>query len=415
MCDFAAGLVDRVIPRVPARQWVLTVPYGLRVKMAFDPALTSVVLRQFITAVSSWLRRRARRLGIRGALKTGAVTVIQRFNSAVDVSVHYHALFVDGVYTFPSSRKPVFHPTPSPTDEDVARVAAAVFRRVERALADHEPDAAQLRFAESAPILAEVAEAAARGVVATGPRRGRRIIRIRGAPADMDAFVMGRLCAQVEGYNVQAATRLGANDREGLERMARYLARPPIAGDRLSQLDDGRLELRLKRPWRDGTTAFVFTPHELIERLVAIVPRPRVHLTRYFGVLAPAFAARSGIVPTAPQASAPRQPPGDGLPSQPRRPSRFPWASLIWRVFLADVLECGRCGGRMEIVAAVTSNEAVTRILVSLGLPADAPELHSARPPPQTELTFAAAGARADPPAASGFEADPPAHDEFGA
>jgi hypothetical protein len=50
--------------------------------------------------------------------------------------------------------------------------------------------------------------------------------------------------------------------------MARYLARPPIAADRLSQRDDGRLELRLKRPWRDGTTAFLFTPHELIERRV---------------------------------------------------------------------------------------------------------------------------------------------------
>ena len=297
MCDFAAGLVDRVIPHVPVRQWVLTVPHGLRAKMAFDPALTSVVLRQFIAAVSSWLRRRARRVGVRGALKAGAVTVIQRFNSAIDVSVHYHALFLDGVYRFPPGGKPVFHPTPSPTDEDVARVAAAVFRRVERALADREPDAAQRRFVESAPILAAVAEASVRGVVATGPRRGRRIIRIRGAPGEVDAFVMGKLCAQVEGYNVQAATRVPANDREGLERMARYLARPPVATGRLSQLDDGRLELRLKRAWRDGTTSFVFTPHEIIERLIAIVPRPRAHLTRYFGGFAPAFGARSGIVP----------------------------------------------------------------------------------------------------------------------
>jgi GNAT superfamily N-acetyltransferase len=44
-------------------------------------------------------------------------------------------------------------------------------------------------------------------------------------------------------------------------------------------LEDGRFELRLKRPWRDGTTAFVYTPHELLERLGAIVPRPRAHLT----------------------------------------------------------------------------------------------------------------------------------------
>ena len=66
------------------------------------------------------------------------------------------------------------------------------------------------------------------------------------------------------------------------------LARPPIAGNRLTRLDDGRLELQLKRPWRDGMTSFVFTPHELIERLIALVPR-RVHLSRYFG--------KSGVSP----------------------------------------------------------------------------------------------------------------------
>jgi hypothetical protein len=92
--------------------------------------------------------------------------------------------------------------------------------------------------------------------------RGYRVLRVRGVEAEVDAFDMGRLCAQVEGYNVQAATRIAANDREALERMGRYLARPPIATDRLSQMEDGRLELRLKRAWRDGTTAFRFTPHE---------------------------------------------------------------------------------------------------------------------------------------------------------
>ena len=120
---------------------------------------------------------------------------------------------------------------------------------------------------------------------------------------------MGRLCAQIEGYNLQAATRLAANDRDGLERMARYLARPPIPTERLSLRDDGRLELQLKRPWRDGTTAFVFQPRELIERLVVIVSRPRAHLVRYSGVLAPAFAARAQIVPSADKASSRPKPP----------------------------------------------------------------------------------------------------------
>jgi len=408
MCDFAARLSDRVMPRVPVRQWVLTVPHGLRVKLAFDPALTGIVLRELIAAVSSWLRRRARRLGILGALKTGAVTVIQRFNSALDLSVHFHALILDGVYSFPTGRKPVFHPTRAPTDEDVAQVATAVFRRVERKLADRESSGGQERFAENAPLLMAMAEASAKGVVATGPRRGCRIVRIRGAPANVNVFVMGRLCAQIEGYNLQAATRLAANDREGLERMGRYLARPPVATDRLSLLDDGRLELRLKRPWCDGTTSFIFTPHDLIERLVALVPRPRAHLVRYSGVLAPAFAARAQIVPSAEEACLEQGPalPPEGA-EMPKRPGRVPWAPLLWRVFLADVLKCAQCSGRMRIVAAVTSRLEVIRILVSMGLASDPPPLHAARPPPQVELTFE--------DAAPGFEPDPPAPDDFSA
>jgi hypothetical protein len=301
----------------------------------------------------------------------------------------------------------LFHPTPAPTDDDVANVVAATFRRVERKLADREPTARQRRFVEDAPLLVAMADASARGVVATGPRRGRRIVRVRGPSADVDAVVMGRLCAQVEGYNLQAATRVGASDREGLERMGRYLARPPVAADRLSQLEDGRLELRLKRPWRDGTTAFLFTPHELIERLVAQVPRPRAHLTRYHGVLAPAFAGRSQIVPGGTESDVGREPSPDdeedGNATRPRRPGRYPWASLIWRVFLKDVLECTRCSGRMEIITAVTSPEGVARILEHLKLPSVAPAFHPPRPPPQGTLSFEACG----------FEADPPARDDF--
>jgi hypothetical protein len=296
---------------------------------------------------------------------------------------------------------------PSPSDEDVAQVAAAVFRRVERKFARRELAAGQRKFMEDAPLLVALAEASARGVLATGPRRGCRVLRVRGVVAGVDAFVMGRLCAQVEGYNLQAATRIAANDRDGLERMGRYLARPPIATDRLSQLEDGRLELRLKRPWRDGTTAFRFTAHELIERLVAIVPRPRAHLARYHGVFAPAFAARSKIVPSDSNESPPPvRPVAPSGAEAPRRPGRFPWASLIWRVFLQDVLACIRCPGRMAIVAAVTSQPAVTRILIHLGLPTAAPDFHTARPPPQAELLLDAAPA---------FEADPPAPDDLGA
>ena len=64
-----------------------------------------------------------------------------------------------------------------------------------------------------------------------------------------------------------------ASDRERLEHLVKYLARPPIANDRLTELPDGRLALRFKQAWRDGTSHVVFTPHELIERLIPLIPR----------------------------------------------------------------------------------------------------------------------------------------------
>jgi hypothetical protein len=71
-----------------------------------------------------------------------------------------------------------------------------------------------------------------------------------------------------------------ANDRDGLEHLCRYLTRPPIANDRLQELPDGRPALRFKQAWRDGTTHIVFTPHELIGKLIPLIPRPRCHLVK---------------------------------------------------------------------------------------------------------------------------------------
>lgn len=74
--------------------------------------------------------RRARKQGLRGVLKTGAVTVIQRFDSALALKVHFHSLLIDGVYARDRGGRVQFHPVAAPSDEDVAKVAAGVYRRV---------------------------------------------------------------------------------------------------------------------------------------------------------------------------------------------------------------------------------------------------------------------------------------------
>jgi hypothetical protein len=98
-----------------------------------------------------------------------------------------------------------------------------------------------------------MANASVQGLVATGPRRGCRVLRLGRTGEDANAAVIGRRCTDVAGFNVHANTCALANEPERLEILVRYLARPPIANDRLSELPDGRLALKLKQAWRDGT------------------------------------------------------------------------------------------------------------------------------------------------------------------
>ena len=82
-----------------------------------------------------------------------------------------------------------------------------------------------------------------------------------------------------------------ADQRDRLERICRYALRPPVAHDRLQLTDDGQVRLELRRPWADGTTHLLFDPVELLERLAALTPRPRINLILYYGVLAPRAAS----------------------------------------------------------------------------------------------------------------------------
>jgi hypothetical protein len=97
--------------------------------------------------------------------------------------------------------------------------------------------------------------------------------------------------------SLHADVAVPARDRKRLERLCRYVARPPLALDRLEAMPDGRLAYRLKTPWRDGTTHVLMERHELLERLAPLIPPPRAHQVRYHGVLAPCASGRDRVVP----------------------------------------------------------------------------------------------------------------------
>jgi hypothetical protein len=106
----ALNLLDHVLPNVPLRQFVVTVPFPLRFPLAFDGKLLSQVLRIFIDTVAANYRMRLADRGIPGG-KHGAVAVIQRANSDLRCNPHIHAIFLDGLYAPDRDGKGfMFHP-----------------------------------------------------------------------------------------------------------------------------------------------------------------------------------------------------------------------------------------------------------------------------------------------------------------
>jgi len=139
MAETAAHLVDHVFPRVPVRQWVLTLPFDLRARVAFDPKLRQVVLRTTIRAIFAWLRRRARSKGVVEP-RCESVTFEQRFSSDLRLNLHFHVLALDGVFS-ESGAEPIFHEVGAPTEEELNHLAKKIhFKIAAFAIDGGQPD-----------------------------------------------------------------------------------------------------------------------------------------------------------------------------------------------------------------------------------------------------------------------------------
>ncbi len=425
MVETAAWLVDAVIPEVPVRQWVLSLPYRVRVWCAFDADACALVRRVLVRTVSGFYERAARRAGLPRP-RAGAVAFVQRFDSALRVNLHYHVLWLDGVYAWEPGHAPGFVPHGELTDGDVAKLVRVVRDRVRRCLRKlgkwvDDGDAVDGGVAsDGGELLPELAAAAVQGRALLGERAGQRDARV-GRDGRSEPFARGKapLCAECDGFSLHAAVVVSARDRERLENLCRYAGRPAVAESRLVELADGRIGYVLKKRWRDGTTHVVLTKEVLMERLCALVPRPRRHLVTYHGVLAPAAGLRSRVVPRAANAGAGggcghagravageagggsevEEPAGiDGaavrellrrrvrVPHAPgkRRGGRrrYSWAELLARVFSLDVWLCPHCGGRRRLLTAIQDPAAIRQVLAAMGLSAVVPELAAARSPP---------------------------------
>ncbi|MBE0566783.1 MAG: transposase, partial [Krumholzibacteria bacterium] len=166
---------------------------------------------------------------------------MHRFGSYLGSHVHFHVLVTDGVFSADGEGGAVFHPALDLGKEDFAAVQAKM------------------------------------------RQRGLRWLLRHGHLDDLSVHALDTP-DHAGGWSLDASVTVPGWDRQGLERLVRYCARPPLSGERLGRLGDDLLVYRLRKPTTDGRTELLLTPHQLLDRLARLVTPSRRHKHRYCGV-----------------------------------------------------------------------------------------------------------------------------------
>jgi len=225
-----------------------------------------------------------------------------------------------------------------------------------------------VRFSEPLPNpLAPLQATSATWRIAEGSRAGQKVLRLAGIDERQEP--------NVHGFRLHAGVRCEAHGRQGLEQLCRYITCPAISNERLRINAKGQVILKLKTPWKDGTSHILLEPLEFMRRLAALVARPRLHLTRFHGVLAPNAKLRSTVMPGASERTTgePCEHAEHAVRGTHRAPVSMRWTLVLKRVFDIEIERCA-CGGKLKFVAAIKQLDIIEKILTHLGL--------SLHPPP---------------------------------
>ena len=281
--------------------------------------------------------------------------------------------YLNGVY----DAKGYFWPVKPPTREDLDVIAHTIAKRVSRFL---ENAGYLVRDAESEYLDLMQDEEDAMGAIvgasityrlAFGPNAGRKALSLQTVPVRTEQRKGDELVSQQAGFSLHAGIACKSHQRKKLERLCRYITRPAIAERRLSLANNGNVVIALKTPYDDGTSHVVLSPMEFMGRLAALVPRPRVNLTRFHGVFSPNSKLREYVVP---------QKPVEEQENPKPKAYSMTWAQRLKRVFAIEVEECEKCGGPVRIIASIEDPDVIQKILKHMSL--DQPEHPKSRSPP---------------------------------
>ena len=209
--------------------------------------------------------------------------------------------------------------------------------------------------------------------IAFGENAGKSVRRLYAGthkwPEEEDSENKGARCSASGGYSLHANTSIKSHEKDRLEKLIRYMSRPPFSDDSLHITESGNVRIKLKSAWRDGTTHIEVTPLEFIEKLAALIPLPKSHTVRYFGVLSSNSKHRDKLVP---------HNNSEVAPIKRKKKSYINWADLLKRTFKIDILKCETCGNNMQLISVVEDFFLIEATMTALGLDPKPPNVKSA-------------------------------------
>jgi len=356
---------------VPIRQWVLSVPFPLRFLFASQPVVMGKVLGIVYRTIATHLTKKA---GFtKTTSQTGAVTLIQCFGSALNLNIHFHMLFLDGVYiSGKNGTSARFRWVKAPTHDELAQLTHSIAQRTahyleRQGLLERDGENSYLTsYAGDNGPMDQLLEHSITYRIAVGPQQGRKVFTLQTLPDCESDNSSPATVANTAGFSLHAGVATRSNEREKLQRLCRYIARPAVSTKRLSLTRNGQVRYELKTPWRNGTTHVIFEPLDFIARLVALVPKPRVNLTRFHGVFAPNSKYRSMVTPArrGKRKKYHSAAEADQTPAEKR--ASMTWAKRLKRVFNLDIETCSECGGDVHIIACIEDPVVIRKILTCL-------------------------------------------------
>jgi hypothetical protein len=302
-------------------------------------------------------------------------------------------LFLDGVYIDRPDGSPRFRWVKAPTSAELTQLVHTIAHRVGRYLERQgllERDAENSYLAWGAlgeDPMSQLLGSSITYRIAVGPQAGRKVYTLQPLPACESEDRFG-VVGKVAGFSLHAGVAAKVYERKKLERLCRYISRPAISEKRMSLTAQGKVRYQLKTPYRDGTTHVVFHPLDFIARLAALVPKPRVNLTRFHGIFAPNSKHRALVTPA--KRGKGKKPKASDEPTRPaERRASMTWAQRLKRVFNIEIETCSECGGKVTVIACIEDPVVIKKIIDHLKGKAATKELRplpESRAPPQADV-----------------------------